>query len=68
MCCVVCLLTLCGVSHGLFNTQGLAGLIKASTTTRPLLDNNKVFLNLPFLQKLNWKKTFWDQASFSSLV
>ena len=32
------------------------------------LDNNKGFINLRFLQKVNWKKTVWDQARFSSLV
>ena len=32
------------------------------------LDNNKGFINLRFLQKLNCQKTEWDQARFSSLV
>ena len=32
------------------------------------LDNNKVFINLRFLQKVNCKKTIWDQARFSSLL
>ena len=33
-----------------------------------ILDNNKGFINLRFLQKLNWMKTEWDQARFSSPV
>ena len=32
------------------------------------LDNNKGFINLHFLQKMNCQKTEWDQARFSSLV
>ena len=32
------------------------------------LDNNKGFINLRFLQKVNCKKTVWDQARLSSLV
>ena len=31
-------------------------------------NNNKGFINLHFLQKLNCQKTEWDQARFSSLV
>ena len=31
-------------------------------------DHNKGFINLRFLHKLNWMKTEWDQARFSSLV
>ena len=30
-----------------------------------MLANNKGFINLRFLQKLNWVKTEWDQARFS---
>ena len=33
-----------------------------------VLDNNKGFINLYFLQKMNWMKTEWDQARFSNLV
>ena len=32
-----------------------------------ILDNNKVFINLYFLLKLNWMKKEWDQARLSSL-
>ena len=32
------------------------------------LYNNKGFINLHFLQKMNCQKTEWDQARFSSLV
>ena len=32
------------------------------------LDNNKGFINLRFMHKLNWMKTEWVQASFCSLV
>ena len=31
-------------------------------------DNNKGFINLHFLQKMNCQKTVWNQARFSSLV
>ena len=31
-------------------------------------DNNKGFINLRFLQKMNCQKTEWDQARFSSLI
>ena len=32
------------------------------------LQNNKVFINLRFLQKMNFPKTEGEQARFSSLV
>ena len=32
------------------------------------LDKNKGFINQCFFQKVNCKKTFWDQAKFSNLV
>ena len=33
-----------------------------------MLHHTKGFINLCFLHKLNWMKTEWDQARFSSLV
>ena len=32
------------------------------------LDNNKGFINLRFLQRMNCQKTEWDQARYPSLV
>ena len=41
------------------------GLNKLKVST---LENNKVFINLRFLQNIKCQKTEWDQARFSSLV
>ena len=46
------------------------GIVKVNVNEQKVstLDNNKGFVNLRFLQKMNCQKTEWDQARFSSLV
>ena len=48
---------------GISSKRHLVLWIKVST-----LDNNNVFINLCFLQKVNCQKTVWDQARFSCLL